>query len=322
MTNNFEDTDFWKLLMRDIYGPREGGVIIVIDAENARKGVAKTSAAVALADRLAYEFDYDLDGDDGCLSANELIDRYREHPGEEQPSVLVWDEAVGAGGGDARRSMSSDNLLLSRAWQILRSRRVVTITTLPNWGDLDSRLQRFADYRLWCREWPIGEFQAYKTGTDFEGDRTETKGLPLDERGAEPISFPDASADFDMVGDAETGEHPLYASLTEKKRRLQASQNFDADDLVADDANAAADGGLDPDERVDKAERDQQLKTALRAVKPWSDDDGLSYRNAAELIDYSYSWVRERVSEWERGEHRDLVTTPPSGDSDTGDGVV
>jgi len=270
---------------------------------------------VSLAWALSEKFGYELDTDDGCLSAAQLVDRYREHPGEEQPSVLLWDEAVGAGGGDARRSMSNDNLLLSRAWQILRSRRVVTLTTLPNWGDLDSRLQRFADYRVWCREWPIGEFQAYKAGTEFDGGSVTTTGLPQDTAGAEPISFPDASADFREVGDNRTPEHPLYASLKAEKEKLQQSENFDADEVLAAEEEAAADGGLDPDERVDKAERDQQLKTALRAVKPWSDDDGLSYRDAAELIDYSYSWVRERVSEWDRGEHRDLVTTPPSADS-------
>jgi len=43
-----EETEFWELVMRDVFGPREGGVIIVIDAENARKGVAKTSAAASM----------------------------------------------------------------------------------------------------------------------------------------------------------------------------------------------------------------------------------------------------------------------------------
>jgi hypothetical protein len=314
MSKSLGDTEFWNLLMRDVYGPRDGGVIIVVDAENARKGVAKTSAAVSLAWALSEKFGYDLDPADGCLSADALIDRYQEHPGNNQPSVLVWDEAVGAGGGDARRSMSNDNLLLSRAWQILRSRRVVTLTTLPNWGDLDSRLQRFADYRVWCREWPIGEFQAYKAGTEFDGGSVTTTGLPQDTAGAEPISFPDASADFTHVGDSDDGAHPLYTSLAEKKRRLQQTDSFDADDVLTPE-EAAADGGKDPEELVDDAERREQVKLILRAVQPWDDEEGMTYREAAQLSDYSHHWVGERVRDWESGDYREVVPDPTtSGD--------
>lgn len=311
-----EDTEFWELLMRDIFGPREGGVIIVLDAENARKGVAKTSGAVALAERLAQEFDYDLKPEDGVISAENVIERYQNHPGSEQPSVLVWDEAVGGGAGDARRSMSNDNLILGRAWQILRTRRVVTLTTLPNWGDLDSRLQRFADYRLWCREWPIGRFHAYKSGTTFDGGRVQTEGLGKGTDGAIPIDFPDASADFPHKGDADTDAHPLYETLTERKEQLMDTDSFDAGELGAQEATA--DGGLsaqaqeEKEEIEKKAKRDQAIKTVIRAVQPWH-DRGLSQKKAAELVDYSDVWAGNRVREWKNDhQHRELVEDPTS----------
>ncbi|MGB9954685.1 ATP-binding protein [Haloarcula marismortui] len=314
MTRPLEKTKFWDRVMRDIYGPREGGVIIAIDAENARKGVAKTSAAVALADRLAYEFGYDLVEDDGVLSAQGVFERYEAHPGEEQPSVLVWDEAVGAGSGDARRAMSTDNVKLGRAWQVLRTARVVTITTLPNWGDLDSRLQRFCDYRLWCREWPIGEFLPYKVGTDFDGKTVTTEGLGYGRDGdATPIGFPDASADFQSVGDTSTGAHPLYQRLSEKKERLMGTEDFTAGEMRE---TAKADGGIDPElrEQVEnEAQRREAIKTVIRACQPW-DDDGLSYAKASNLVDYSREWVGNRVREWkDEYEHRDLVDDPTSG---------
>lgn len=53
-------------------------------------------------------------------------------------------------------------------------------------------------------------------------------------------------------------------------------------------------------------QRAEAVKTALRAVRPWDDNDGMTYREAAKLIDYSRSWVGDRVKEWEDGEHRGL----------------
>jgi hypothetical protein len=312
-----EETEFWELVMRDVFGPREGGVIIVIDAENARKGVAKTSAAVSLAERLAREFEYDLQPEDGVLSSQGVLDRYKQQPGSEQPSVLVWDEAVGGGAGDARRSMSNQNIILSRAWQVLRTRRVVTITTLPNWGDLDSRLQRFADYRLWCREWPIGEFHAYKSGTTFDGGQVQTQGLGYDVDGALKIAFPDASADFPHKGDNDSDAHPLYQSLSERKQELMDTESFDAGELGEAEADAAADGGMSPEvketvkQAEEQAKRKEAIKTVIRACKPWDDEEGMSYRDAAKLVDYKYSWVSNRVREWkDASEHRDLVEGP------------
>lgn len=314
MSRALEKTEFWNLVMRDVYGPREGGVIIVIDAENARKGIAKTSAAVSLGDRLAWEFDYDLVEDDGVLSATGVFDRYTEQPGEEQPSVLVWDEAVGGGSGDARRSMSGENVKLGRAWQVLRTKRIVTITTLPNWGDLDSRLQKLADYRLWCSEWPIGEFKAYKVGTDFNGEYIETEGLGYS-GDTRTIEFPDASADFPDIGDSETDAHPLYESLTERKEKLMGTRDFLASQMT--DSDVAADGGVDPairEELTSQAKWEESVKTAIRAVKPWDDDAGLSYPKAAQLVDYSREWVGNRVREWrDEYKHRELVEDPTSG---------
>ncbi len=60
ISSHVTETEFWDVLMHDVYGPRKGGAIIFLDAENARKGVAKTSGAVAIARLLSAAFGYDI----------------------------------------------------------------------------------------------------------------------------------------------------------------------------------------------------------------------------------------------------------------------
>lgn len=50
-----------------------------------------------------------------------------------------------------------------------------------------------------------------------------------------------------------------------------------------------------------------QTKIALRMVKPWAEDEGLSYREAARFLDYSRSWVGDRVDDWRAGVYEGLV---------------
>jgi len=215
------DTRFWDTLMNDVYGPRQGGAIIFIDAENARKGVAKTSGAVALARLLAAAFQYEFEKDDMMLSGTEYLRRYQEHPGHDQPSVLLLDEFVGAGAGDKRRAMSQQNVDFGRAWQLLRTKRVVTLATLPDWSAADKRLKKLADYRLWCREDPIGRFQPYKIVTPFNagGAEVRTAGLHRGEGGPPRIHFPNMDAEND----------PFYKHVSELKD-LRLYKPWDDDD--------------------------------------------------------------------------------------------
>ena len=299
------ETAFWNELCHDVFGPRKGGAIVFVDAENARKGVAKTSAAVALARLFARAFGYQLEKDDFTLSGAQYLRRYQEHPGQEQPSVLVLDEFVGAGSGDARRAMSTQNVDFGSAWQMLRSKRVVTFATLPDWNEADPRLQKYADYRVWCRERPIGQFQAYKIETPFNaggsGPQVRTRGLG-DGATTQRISFPNMDAHND----------PFYNHLTELKDEVIHSRGWDADQLLDDDAEADEET-IDPD----TLERQQAIKYALRLYRPWvdnrADSNCPSLRDVAQTLyngEYSPSWVSERVNEWRDGEHRDLVADP------------
>lgn len=56
--------------------------------------------------------------------------------------------------------------------------------------------------------------------------------------------------------------------------------------------------------------RQQAIASAIRAVKPWTDEAGATYNAAGEIAGYSSAWVSDRVGEWREGQHRDLVADP------------
>jgi hypothetical protein len=288
-------TKFWEELMRDIFGPRKGGAIIFVDSKNARKGTAKTSGAVAVGRFLASFFGYDIQKDDLTLAAGKYLQRYQAQPGSGQPSVLVLDELVGAGAGDARRAMSSDNVDLGRAWQLLRTKRVITLATLPDWNEADPRLQKYADYRLWMQERPIGCFKPYKVVTPFNSGGSvsvQTKGLS---KGRHPprIHFPNMDGEND----------PYYQHLAQQKDELIESDTWDAG-LMGDGESA---------EEVDPAEieRREQVRVAIRLYQPWNDDNDTTYRDVSKALgEKTKTWVGNRVREWKDGQHRDIVADP------------
>lgn len=257
---HLRDTDFWNDLMHGVFGPRQGGARIIVDAEDAATGVGKTTAAVSLARACATAFDYELTVDDFTLSGAEYLDRWREHPGAEQPSVIVLDELSGAGAGDSRRAMASQNVNLGRSWQLMRKKRIVSVTTLPHWSDADKRMRRFADYRVWCLSQPIGYFRPYQVTATFDSGDVRTRAYDDVNR----IKFPN----LDRLDD------PLFQDVTQKKDDLLASSRFDADDLGEDEP--------DPEE----VERQRKVADAQRARQK-----GLSTTEVAEVVDMSQSWV-------------------------------
>lgn len=62
----------------------------------------------------------------------------------------------------------------------------------------------------------------------------------------------------------------------------------------------------------DDVEKQARIETVIRACRPWA-DDGMSYPEAAALVPYSDTWVGDRVREWQRGDHREIVAAPDGG---------
>lgn len=297
---NVRESKFVQSILKDVYGPRKGGAIIFIDAQNARRGIAKTSAQVAWSKYFSSLFGYELKESDLTLSGDYYLQRALDHPGEEQPSVLGIDEFVGAGSGDKRRSMAEQNVFFGSVWQMLRKKRVLTFATLPDWHEADKRLRKYCDYRLWCLEEPIGHVQPYKVNVPFlAGDSSPVllKGLgagPDTER----LTFPNMDARND----------PLYDYITSKKDEVIKDGSFDADEV---ESRLNGDGE-DDDETLsqDEIERKTRQRVALRMYKPWSDQVGQSSDSVAHAVDMSDGWVTELGRAWKRGKHRDIMPVP------------
>jgi hypothetical protein len=64
---------------------------------------------------------------------------------------------------------------------------------------------------------------------------------------------------------------------------------------------------IDEDPDPADARRQEQVKTVLRAVKPWDEERGMTQTDAAKLIDYSRPWVSDRIQEYRDGYYRDLL---------------
>jgi len=290
-----EQTEFFQAVAKDVLGPRQGGAIIFVDAQNARKGVAKTTAAVVLARLFSKAFDYELLKEDCLLAGPDYVRRHREQPGKEQPSVIVADELVGGGAGDGRRAMSNANIKMGRAFQLLRKKRVITLTTLPDWGDADSRLQKQAAYRVHVLEDPIGTMKTYKITVPFDGrGGPRTRGLGPGDT-TRRISFPDLNAYDD----------PLLKHLEELKDELIDQTDFDASALQETDDEA--------ENVVDETQlrREERIETAIRMYKPWDEGHSATYDEVAGVIpEFGPDWVGKVVRAWNRGEHRDLVPDP------------
>lgn len=264
MTRHWYETDFFHDLVRGIEGPRKGGAKIIIDAENAATGVGKTSLAVSLAERLAELFDYDLQPEDMTLSGKHYLRRWKEHPDREQPSVIILDELAGAGAGNARRSMSNQNVALGSAWQMMRKKRIITIVTLPHWSKADKWMRQQADYRLWCLAKPIGFYRAYRVGATFSEGNVALHRF----KDVQRIPFRNL--------DAEGNE--FYDHLTRKKDELLQSEFMDADELLEE----AKEQRKDPEE----AKREEKIRIAqnLRA-------SDMTLKEVGAAVGMSDSWV-------------------------------
>ena len=257
-------TEFWNDLCHGIFGPRKGGARIIIDAEDAKTGAGKTGLAVYLARLLSGVFGYHLQDDDLTLSGAEYLQRWREHPGAEQPSVIILDELGGAGAGHARRAMSSQNVELGNAWQLMRKKRIISIVTLPHWSKVDRDMRMQADFRLWCLKQPVGYFKPYQVGASFDNGEVQTDGYDDVDR----VQFPDMDSQDDGV----------YSSLAAEKDDLLDSGFFDADKLQDGDETEP----VDPDEarRQERIEIAQQMR-----------DNGDTAREIAKDIKMSHTWV-------------------------------
>ena len=232
---DISDSEVWDDIMGDyIYSKSKSGCKIVVDAIDSRLGVGKTSFALGLALRLGEEIGYEIQPEDVMLSAQQFLKRFREHPGTEQPSIIILDEIVGAGGADSRRAMSNKNVNMARTFEIMRKKRVVVIMTTANYFGMDPRLRRLMDYVFTCQVSPKFHAIGYKVGTRFGSGDLRLRRM------SERIQF------YSLDG------HPLLVELDNQKDKLLESEQFDMDKILE---NELLEEGGTEEERKLSAER-------------------------------------------------------------------
>ena len=194
-------------ILQDIYGPRQGGIKICIDAAQSRLGVGKTSAAVWMACELSRLFDYELEFDDFTLDGEQYKKRWREHDGS-SPSVIVLDEISGAGIAPSRKAMTNTNQELARTWELMRTKKIVTITTCADINFIDSALRKLLDIRIHMLDKPLFHAKCYEMKTSFT--KSEIRSKTLGGRIRTP----------DMTG------HPFLEYLDAQKLELLSRQSL------------------------------------------------------------------------------------------------
>jgi len=191
----------------------DNDIKIIIQGKNSQTGIGKTTLAIELCRFIDPNWNAERKA---FIDINKYLNSYLDY---EKGSALLLDE-IGAGA-DSRRSNSKENVELSQGWQLLRSRNIATIATLPSTSMLDKRLLELADY--WVLVKKRGIAQPYEIRVnDFNGS-VARKPLP----GEEHIKFPDLPAGdsdkriLDTIKDDKVrGEGMRTVRMDEHKRKL------------------------------------------------------------------------------------------------------
>jgi hypothetical protein len=103
----------------------------------------------------------------------------------------------------------------------------------------------------------------------------------------------------------DSGSWP-ESTLTDKFPPLDGTElwtQYQQLDLEQKRERLAGDGSADVEEVKDR----QHRAYALRLVRPWNPNMGMSYREAANHHKYSKDWIGETVRDWKDGKYQGLV---------------
>lgn len=245
----------------------DNDVKILIQGKNSQTGIGKTTLAIELCRR------FDENGWDAEQKAFIKVENYlTDFLQMPRGSSLLLDE-IGAGA-DSRRATSTANVELTQGWQLLRSRNVATVATLPSTNMMDPRLLELADW------WVL----------------VEDRGLALPHR----IKVNDYNGNVSLkkVGGESDPERFTFPDLPDNdddKNYLDQIKDKKVDS-----------GGM---ETIKKAEHRKKLEDAREKaaqerrnelIKVLYHNTGMSYANIAELP--TIELAKQRVGQIVRGE--------------------
>lgn len=249
-------------------------VKVLVTAKDSATGTGKTTLAgwLGLSWTPMFASEWWTCDRGGTIRPRAYLNGYTDLP---KGYALIMDEAEQL---DARRSTSTENVDFSHKWMMMRVRQVISILTLPTTSALDKRLMELADVWIEVQRRGLANVHAIHVNSYGSGDVLTPK--------IHEISWPDVA------------DHTELQQLHELKQSKIEGRL----------AEVGEDGEEIPE--PEEVERREAIKTVLRAVKPWADDQGTSQKEASGFVDYSKGWVSERIQEWRAGEHRDLVESP------------
>jgi len=191
----------------------DNDIKIIIQGANSQTGIGKTTLAIEIC-RAIDENGWSAE-DKAFIQIQKYLNSYLDYP---KGSALLLDE-IGTGA-DSRRSTSTENVELSQGWQMLRSRNIATVSTLPSTSMMDKRLLELADYWVLVKSRGIAE--PYKINVNDFNAAIQRDPLPGDEH----IKFPDLPADdtdkkyLDSIKDNKIRSGGMESIKKEEHRRL------------------------------------------------------------------------------------------------------
>ena len=210
----------------------DNDIKIIIQGANSQTGVGKTTLAIQLC-RFIDRHGWDAE-EKAFIDVQQYLNSYLDYP---EGSALLLDE-IGAGA-DSRRSTSKENVQLSQGWQLLRSRNIATVATLPSTSMLDGRMLELAD--IWILVRRRGVAQPYKIQVnDFTGRISRDPFA-----GDEHIRFPDLrdrdpdkkyldSIKDEKVKDGGMKSIPLPEHRDKIEKAKQSASKDLRDDIIRD----------------------------------------------------------------------------------------
>lgn len=256
-------------------------ILITAHSKTPVSGTGKSTLGLRIADKTDRS-DSGFDADEQItFDAGELATEVLPHV--ERGSAVIFDEAQGSPNTsslNSRRSMTNEAIAAVNGMLANRNRGLTVVLVGQQLRMLDINLLPLIDAWLLIvhgPEAPDGPTAVYHQFHLNDYD----------------LSNPDprTPAIEDLTWDALPADDPKYRTLEEKKREARETT----------DTTTAS-----PEE----VRRQEQVKIALRLVRPWDDDAGMNYRDAAAMTEYSKSWVGDVVRDWQKGAYRELLDKP------------
>ncbi|WP_435124051.1 hypothetical protein [Halobaculum sp. D14] len=187
-----------------------------------------------------------------------------------------------------------------------------TAQELSGFGSSSKQAEAFSDALTFVRKREEEHGPYAKRGSVLMVNHTRTKTAKafrdLASFGVEKPSRDDPGRAKLLNSEADSDE---FEEVTEYKGISDTREQYDEHEgsefvIHGVDDDDETGGGVDESD----VKKREARRTVIRACKPWDDDSGASYEEAAELVDWSDSWVGNQIRDWKAGKFRDIVAKP------------